>query len=268
MALKEDSELVASRHALGMEHNATFGLESSGAYLPGESRAHQGLLMKGPGPPMLARFNVQYLIGSTSTFHAAGLAPHLVAELPAMELALARNPSPARPRAYISSRLERIAPGTDWTSSARTEAFAAGELDYVEDPVRPLGSLAGVPGGKARVLSYAPERVVIETETETPGVLVLSDAFDEGWSAEIEGGPALRVLRANFLVRAVEVPAGMHTVVFRYSARRVLSGAAVSLVGLAALGLYLFQGRRRGPRGGEPRPRAGRGLPSTKATAD
>jgi hypothetical protein len=267
-ALGEDSVVVAVHHALGMLHNATYGLESSGAYLPVESRAHQMLLMNGPPPPVLARYNVGYLIGSSSQFHGVRIGQQIVAEAPSFELALARNPSPVRPRAYISSRVERIAPGADFTSLSRREAFAKGDLDYIEDARPAPGAPGGIAGGRARVVSYEPERVVVETETEAPAVLVLSDAFDDLWRAQLQGGPSLRVLRANFLVRAVEVPAGRHTVVFTYSARRVLAGAAVSVVGLAALAVYLLMGRRQERRGQASSSHVERGQRAARAKAD
>ena len=48
-----------------------------------------------------------------------------------------------------------------------------------------------------------------------PGVVVLSASFDGGWTATVDGRPQPATMVAPALV-ATEVPAGTHTVGFRY----------------------------------------------------
>jgi uncharacterized membrane protein YfhO len=71
----------------------------------------------------------------------------------------------------------------------------------------------------------------VRVETPHPAVLVLLDAFDEGWTAALENGTPVPILRANALVRAVAVPAGLHTVTFRYETPLLGAGAGASLTG-------------------------------------
>ncbi len=79
-----------------------------------------------------------------------------------------------------------------------------------------------------------PNRVLIQTEAEHPGWVLLADVWYPGWEARVDGAPA-PVLRADYLFRAVEVPAGAHTVEFRYRPLSFWAGAAISL--LTSLGL-------------------------------
>jgi len=80
--------------------------------------------------------------------------------------------------------------------------------------------------------------VRVRVETPQPTVLILLDAFDQGWTATLESGGEVPILRANVLVRAVVVPAGKHVVTFRYETPLLRAGAAGSLTGtLICLGL-------------------------------
>jgi hypothetical protein len=100
--------------------------------------------------------------------------------------------------------------------------------------------------GTATVTRYEDTRVEIRTETDGRRLLVLSDVYYPGWSATIDGQPS-PVLLANYAFRAVSVPAGTHTVEFRYRPNSVWYGALLS--GLAcALGLVLLLRRGRGER--------------------
>jgi uncharacterized membrane protein YfhO len=101
--------------------------------------------------------------------------------------------------------------------------------------------------GRAEVLEYSPDRVVVRVEAEQPGYLVLTDRWEEGWRARIDGSEA-PVLRADAVFRAVPVQPGISTVSFTYQPPGVLLGTAVSLATaglLVAAGLWLLAGARR-----------------------
>ncbi len=63
--------------------------------------------------------------------------------------------------------------------------------------------------------------------------LVLADAWYPGWTATVDGKPAT-IARANYMYRAVPVPAGRHTVIFTYHSRPLLVGVVVAAAALAA----------------------------------
>jgi hypothetical protein len=85
--------------------------------------------------------------------------------------------------------------------------------------------------GHARVVRAQADRLVLETEADGPGFLVVVEAFQPGWRAEVDGHPA-PVQRANSLFRAVEVAGGRHRVELRYRPASVVWGLALSGVGL------------------------------------
>jgi hypothetical protein len=95
-----------------------------------------------------------------------------------------------------------------------------------------------------RMVSENPNELVMEIQAETPGYLVIADLWYPGWRAWLSG-ETLPVLRADYLFRAVEIPAGTHLVRMAYRPLWFYAGAGLSAV--AWLGLIVFIGwsRRR-----------------------
>jgi hypothetical protein len=123
--------------------------------------------------------------------------------------------------------------------------------DYliVEDPTRPLPSGAKVTGS-ARIVHEIPERLQVETASAAPAYLVVSDAFDPGWSVTVDGQPA-PIYPAYCAFRAVFLPAGNHSVVFEYRPAGFTLGLAISLCGILSAILFWFLPRRPIPLSGE-----------------
>jgi hypothetical protein len=90
----------------------------------------------------------------------------------------------------------------------------------------------------AFIIKYNAERVVIQTTTDTPGYLILTDEFYPGWLATLDGQPAA-ITRAYGLFRAVAIAPGTHTVEFRFEPPALKLGALVSALTLIAL-IVLF----------------------------
>lgn len=107
------------------------------------------------------------------------------------------------------------------------ELAAAGQQEQV-------AQLAGPIDGAARIVEYQPERVVVEATLDAPGALVLSDTWYPGWQVSIDGQPA-PLLRANYLFRAVLLPAGQHLVQFDFRPASLRLGAGISLAAALAL---------------------------------
>jgi Bacterial membrane protein YfhO len=101
---------------------------------------------------------------------------------------------------------------------------------------------------RAHVTDYRPH--TIEVTTESPGrrVLVMTDPFDEGWQATVDGR-RVDVLRANVAFRAVAVPAGQHVVRFHYRPLPFYAGLALAaLAALVLVALCYLNGGEAGAR--------------------
>ena len=108
--------------------------------------------------------------------------------------------------------------------------------------LKSFAATAPTPYAGAHIVSYDSESVKIETQSDAPAILMLNDANYPGWRVFVNGRPA-SILQADYLFRAVIVPAGRATVEFDYEPASFRIGALISLAGLVALVVPLF-GRR------------------------
>ena len=93
-----------------------------------------------------------------------------------------------------------------------------------------------------------PEHVSLRVRAPQRGFLVLSDQDAPGWVATVDGAPS-PILRANYVFRAVEVPAGESTVEFVYRPLSLRIGAAISAVTALGLVAWWLRARRRASAG-------------------
>ena len=89
--------------------------------------------------------------------------------------------------------------------------------------------------GTVEFKSYSSKKLVFTvTNTTVPTILLLNDKYDPAWRVTVDGQPA-QLLRCNFLMRGVHLPAGARTVVFDFS-----QPSKALYITLAALGLGIF----------------------------
>ena len=104
---------------------------------------------------------------------------------------------------------------------------------------------------RARSRRRAPRPSIWRATAPAAGYAVLLDSFAAGWSATVDGAPA-PIVRADEVARAVAIPAGAHTIAFRYRTPGLRAGALVSLAAwlawLAALAVTRLRSRARAPR--------------------
>ena len=142
------------------------------------------------------------------------------------------NPS-ALPRVFVPRHVEYV-PGTkERIRKLTSDQFDGRETAYVESPV----TLPTESRGQAEISSELPSRITISVHMETPGMVVLSDLYDGGWHAYLQGRP-VPILRANHAVRGVVVPAGDAVLEFRYQPAGLALGLRV--FGVAVLILLVW----------------------------
>ena len=158
---------------------------------------------------------------------------------PGPDLAVYRNLH-AQPRAAVVSA-QTVAPDGDAAlADVRGAVFRIDSTAVTEKPIAglaraPRGAVRA-PGGRARITRYGNDSLTVDASARAPGMLVLSDAWDPGWKATVDGHSA-PVHRVDYVFRGVQIPAGRHTVRFTYEPLTWRIGWIVSLVALVGLGV-------------------------------
>jgi hypothetical protein len=127
----------------------------------------------------------------------------------------------------------------------------------LDQPVH-LPSAAGATNGDAGTVdytSYSSKKIKLHAKAASPCVLLLNDKYDPSWKVFVDGKQD-KVLRCNYIMRGVALPAGDHQVEFRFEPP--IQGLYVSLVSsglcLALLGLVVFVKAPAGPQSDAPLP--------------
>jgi hypothetical protein len=84
-------------------------------------------------------------------------------------------------------------------------------------PAPPLSSFEAA--GRATLARYGNTEVIIEADSPSGGIVVLTDAWQPWWVATIDGN-ATEIFRADAIFRAVQLPPGRHTVRFVFAPLR------------------------------------------------
>ena len=87
--------------------------------------------------------------------------------------------------------------------------------------------------------SYEANRLAYKVKSQKGGVVVLSEIYYPGWTCTIDGEPT-DIARANYVLRAIKVPAGEHEVVMTFDPQTVHITEAIAYTALALLALMLI----------------------------
>ena len=94
--------------------------------------------------------------------------------------------------------------------------------------------------GSIRLLEYKPNKLIYESSTQEPGFAVFSEIYyPEGWVARIDGQET-PIYRANYILRALEIPGGEHSVEFSFEPKVYSYGNMVTTISTILLVLLLI----------------------------
>lgn len=109
------------------------------------------------------------------------------------------------------------------------------EKGNVTDSVYVLDSLSTI-----QLASYQPNKLAYETTLTKSSLAIFSEIFyKKGWVATIDG-EEVSIARANYVLRALEIPAGKHTIVFEFKPQSYFLGSKISGISSAIILLLLF----------------------------
>ena len=153
----------------------------------------------------------------------------------------------SRPRTYIASGYTVVRDAQE--RLARLQRGAGYEKVLLERaPASAYGD--GKTVGRAEIVDYQPEEVVVQLREHKGGYLVLSDTHYPGWRAWVDGIES-DIMAANHVFRAVAVAATAKEVRFRYEPASFRIGLWISAIAsiCCGLGMVLLRAKCVGPKG-------------------
>jgi hypothetical protein len=125
---------------------------------------------------------------------------------------LLRNPS-AFGNAWFVHNVEKTQSGTEElnkTCSVNTRTTAV--INVSEFPVEDVSvdTTASI-----TLTAHTPRNLSYTSSSSSDGVAVFSEIYYPGWKATIDGKES-SILRADYILRALQIPAGKHTIVFTF----------------------------------------------------
>jgi len=129
-----------------------------------------------------------------------------------------------------------ISKPTKWLTTVLTNHETLGKVAYLAEmpPDFVAAGKNSVPEAQVKFVSRSENQTTIAVVTEQSGLLVSSDLYSKDWQAKIDG-KAAKVYRANYAFRAVNVPAGEHTIQFVYQPFWFLLGRITTLIALVII---------------------------------
>ncbi len=181
-------------------------------------------------PQVLSMLNTKYIITGEQ-----GQAPQVQ-----------QNPN-ALGNAWLISDFQTVP-----TANAEIDALANFQADQIavvhEDFSDYISGLSPTGGGEIDMIAYEPDHLKYQFNSTTEQFAVFSEVWygpNKGWQAYIDDEP-LEHIRVNYLLRGLRIPAGQHTIEFKFEPQTFYTGRTISLVSslIILVGFLGFTGYR------------------------
>lgn len=249
--LKDPFVNTASVGGFHVAFGAYFGLPMLSFYTPGRAWRAQSFFGEDVRrvedyARVYGILGAKYLVESAEV--AASLSPDVVAREPRYGYVLAYQRS-ALPRAYAARRAVAVKDAAAARELLFGHQFEPGREIAIEtdEPRAEWSTRPDAFAVPAPIAARTNTSVTVSAQLPWPGFVVLNETMYGGWQATVDGTPA-PIFVANGFVRAVEAPAGAHTVEFHYATPGLKEGIVLSLVALSASVLWIVWARVRAKR--------------------
>lgn len=136
-----------------------------------------------------------------------------------------------------------------WVNSANEEILSLDKTDLKSTAVIDNSFKEQVsqdfeydPNAEINLTNSQPNELVYETSASNDQFVVFSESYYQpGWQAYIDGKPAEHI-RADYVLRAMNIPAGKHSIVFRFEPQVINTGGAIALASSILLAIALLGG--------------------------
>jgi hypothetical protein len=146
----------------------------------------------------------------------------------------------ALPRAFVPRTVRSVKDNDQAIREMGSFDFDPSRTAFVTDDLR----LPDAMQGQVTVHPETPTRSEIAADMQTAGLVLVSDMWDAGWHAELDGEEC-PIYRVDVALRGFQVPAGKHRIVCTYRPQSVKSGFRAAAAGGLILLLWVIAKVRR-----------------------
>ena len=178
--------------------HTSYNLKSLGGYSAAKLRRYQDIIdvyLSNVNLNVVSMLNGKYIVTSGEDGRATPM----------------RNPGALGNAWYVTDVINAHTPNEECAALgtadlANTIVVGDDFKDYVK------GFKPAADGSSIKLTSYAPDVLTYKSQSSADGTVVFSEIFyPYGWKAYIDGKPA-EIFRANYLLRAMNIPAGQHDI--------------------------------------------------------
>jgi uncharacterized membrane protein YfhO len=113
-------------------------------------------------------------------------------------------------------------------------------INYLINDFKGSESISKDSTASIQLKSYKPNHLIYSSENSKSGFGVFSENYyKNGWKATIDGKDA-KIYQVNYVLRGLEIPAGKHTIEFKFEPQVVKSGSTIALI--SSIGMLLLIG--------------------------
>jgi len=92
---------------------------------------------------------------------------------------------------------------------------------------------------KAELVNYTPDKIELSVDTKESATMIISEVYEKNWKCFYNDTQKLEIYPANFLFRAVEVPAGKGKIIFIYDPLSYHIGKYISVLALIVFAIIM-----------------------------
>ncbi|MGB3340962.1 MAG: YfhO family protein [bacterium] len=233
-------------------HLLYHNIQSAGGYIPNPIQRYQEYIGAGTSvmfrPPNLLQYpqfmdmlNIKYLIGPTLPADISQYDAQTQRAIEEIRIFFSRYKlvyngqrysvylnENTLPRAYIVYDYEVLS-GLEILDRLKSPDFNPGQTVILEHDPHISFPETQLPNAVPKIVSYEANKVVCAVESNSAGILVLTDNWHPDWKVFVDGEEK-KLYRANYTFRAVPLEPGKHEVVFAYISGYFNIGRIISII--------------------------------------
>ncbi len=144
----------------------------------------------------------------------------------------------------------KIVPNADAEIEALSDFDPMGDAIVHQEFKEEVGNLSRQKSGSIDLIEYRPNKLTYKSNSMSNQIAVFSEIWygpNKGWKASIDGKPVSH-FRANYVLRAMAVPSGEHTIVFEFNPDSNRLGIIISwicsILLLIGFAMYFWYNRK------------------------